>query len=256
MNALAQFMKVTKVVSAGRALQAPEKKYYHHVRREIRPLLPKTCAKILDVGAGAGGTLKWLKSIYPHARTTGVELNPDLAGELRGNADVAINSGIDEALPQLETYDLILLLDVLEHLVDSAGTLRSLCKRLNPGGQVIVSVPNIAHVSVLFPLLFRRRFTYGDAGILDRTHLRFFVEETAVQLLNDADLVVTAGLISGLQARRYKYTDRLSLGVFRHYLGQQYIMLGQLHQDGARQGRVAWDVAPDTPPDEEPVGRG
>ena len=66
---------------------------------------------------------------------------------------------------------------------------------------MIVSVPNVAHLSVSIPLLFRREFAYQDAGILDRTHLRFFVEDTAVKLLNDFKLVVERGLASGYIAR-------------------------------------------------------
>jgi hypothetical protein len=37
--------------------------YYHHVRREIECLLSKSASRILDVGAGAGATLSWLKSL-------------------------------------------------------------------------------------------------------------------------------------------------------------------------------------------------
>ena len=50
--------------------------YYHIVRREIESLLPKDPIRILEVGAGAGATLKWLKTLYPNAETTAVELNP------------------------------------------------------------------------------------------------------------------------------------------------------------------------------------
>ena len=90
--------------------------YYHYVRREIQPLLPKSATRILEVGAGAGGTLKWLKTLYPKAQTTAVELNPDLREELKQNVDVAVIGQIDETFAELKTYDLILLLDVLEHL--------------------------------------------------------------------------------------------------------------------------------------------
>jgi 2-polyprenyl-3-methyl-5-hydroxy-6-metoxy-1,4-benzoquinol methylase len=122
--------------------------YYHFVRREIEPLLPKSATRILDVGAGAGTTLQWLKTIYPKVETTGVELNPELLGELQKNTDVALIGDIHTCLSKLKTYDLILLLDVLEHLHDSTGTLQKLSKLLEPGGHVIVSVPNVAHLSV------------------------------------------------------------------------------------------------------------
>ena len=107
--------------------------YYHFVRREIEPLLPKDANRILEVGAGAGGTLKWLKTLYPKTETTAVEINPTLLGELRQNVDVALIGPIEETFPQLNTYDLILLLDVLEHLSDPIRTLRNLSKLLKRG---------------------------------------------------------------------------------------------------------------------------
>lgn len=217
--------------------------YYHHVRREIRPLLPRSASRILDVGAGSGGTLSWLKTLYPDAETTGVELNHELARELQRNADVAIVGNIDDCLPRLATFDLILLLDVLEHVPDSARTLQRIRGCLRAGGRVIVSVPNIAHLSVTVPLLMKRRFTYQDAGILDRTHLRFFVEDTAIQLLNDANLVVTMGLIGGLEGPKSRLLDNLSFGLLRHHLARQYIMVGEPKESDAVQQRVQWKVA-------------
>jgi len=217
--------------------------YFHHIRSEIQPLLPEKIAHILEVGAGAGRTLRWLKTIYPKASTTGVELNTVLADELKINADVAIIGNIDECIEKLKTYDLILLLDVLEHLVDSTETLKRLSRLLVPGGNVIVSVPNIAHISVSAPLLLCRRFSYQEAGILDHTHLRFFVEDTAIKLLNDAGLVVDAGLISGLQRRKYKMLNWVSFGLLRHHLVQQYIMRGQLVDKVEAQPKIHWAKA-------------
>jgi 2-polyprenyl-3-methyl-5-hydroxy-6-metoxy-1,4-benzoquinol methylase len=217
--------------------------YYHHVRREIQPLLPKNASRILDIGAGGGNTLGWLKTIYPKAKTTGVELNPELKDELKKNADVAIFESIDECVTRLETFDLILLLDVLEHVPDSANTLQKVRQLLQAGGRIIVSVPNIAHLSVTLPLLVQRRFTYQDAGIMDRTHLRFFVEDTAVKLLNDADLVVTKGLIGGLQGPKSKLLDHLSFGLLRHHLARQYIMVGESNDSEIVQRRVKWQIA-------------
>lgn len=217
--------------------------YYHLVRNEIEPLLPKAPARILEVGASSGATLKWLKTLNPNTETTAVELNPALRDELKQNADVVIVGPIDEKVSDLKTYDLILLLDVLEHLPDSTATLRKLSNLLEPGGHVIVSVPNIAHLSVSVPLLLQRRFNYQDAGILDRTHLRFFVEDTAIKLLNDANLTVTAGLVSGLNGPRAKMLDLLSFRLLRHHLAKQYIMLGQLSDRKIEQAKIRWKIS-------------
>ena len=217
--------------------------YYHWVRQEIKPLLPKNPSRVLEVGAGAGHTLKWIKALYPKTETTAVEINSALLQELRQNVDVPIIGPIDEALPQLKSYDLILFLDVLEHLSDPTATLRNLSKHLEANGQVIISVPNIAHLSVSVPLLLQRRFDYQDAGILDRTHLKFFVEGTAIKLLNDANFIVTAGLVSGIQGPKSKLLDLVSFGGLRHHLAKQYIMLGQLTDGKLSQERIRWALA-------------
>jgi 2-polyprenyl-3-methyl-5-hydroxy-6-metoxy-1,4-benzoquinol methylase len=71
----------------------------------------------------------------------------------------------------------VVLADVLEHLPDPVRVLRSVHSLLNPGARIVVSVPNVAHVSVRAQLLFGR-FRYSARGILDRTHLRFFTQRT------------------------------------------------------------------------------
>jgi 2-polyprenyl-3-methyl-5-hydroxy-6-metoxy-1,4-benzoquinol methylase len=214
------------------------KNYYHFVRQEIAPLLPMTAASALEVGAASGATLKWLKSRYTSIETTGVELNGEMWGELKSNVDIALIGPIEGVIPQLKSYDVILLLDVLEHLTDSLGTLIELCSALRPGGTIVVSLPNVAHFSVSVPLLLERRFEYADEGILDRTHVRFFTEQSAVRLLNDAGLTVTNGIVSGFEGSKSRFLDRASLGFLRHHLTKQYIMAAQLTKQP--QSKVRW----------------
>jgi len=236
---------VQQVLKVDEITAHPVAQYYHFVRTQIAPLLPKRPKKILEVGCASGATLRWLKSLFPDAETTGVELNSALLPELRQNADIAIIGTIEDCIPKLDHYDLILALDVLEHLVDSLGTLRRLCDNLErPNGRVIVSLPNVAHLSVSAPLLFRRRFEYQDAGILDRTHMRFFTEASAIELLNKAGLIVTSGVIAGLQGPKSKLIDRLSFGLLRHHLAKQYIMCGcPITAELNSQPQVRWGIA-------------
>lgn len=221
--------------------------YYGLVRSEIAPLLPHRLGggggRILDFGCGAGETLRWLRQVYPAAETTGVDANRALAERLQRNADRAIFIEPHDRLPaDLGAFDLILALDVLEHLADPLAMLRQLVGQLAPGGTVIVSVPNVAHYSVVMPLLMRRRFAYQDAGILDRTHLRFFVEDTALALMNDAGLVVDAGVVNGLQRRRNQLINLASFGLLRHRMVEQYIMRGHVAAGAFAQARVAWQM--------------
>jgi hypothetical protein len=78
---------------------------------------------------------------------------------------------------------------VLEHLRDPAAALVALRCSLAAGGQVVISVPNVAHAWVRLSLL-AGRFDYAERGILDRTHLRFFTRRTLGALVTGAGLRV------------------------------------------------------------------
>ncbi len=216
------------------------KKYYNFLRSEITSLLPNAPNSILEVGAASGATLKWLKSRFPNARTTGVELSADVAPVLAENVDVALIGSIDSVIGKLETYDLILLLDVLEHLDEPSDILKRLTKLLNDGGYMLISLPNVAHHSVLAPLLLKREFEYNDAGILDRTHRRFYTEKSAVRLANDAGLLVTKGLLSGFEGKKTRFINAVTFGAFKHYLTKQYIFRSRLNSRHEEQQAVHW----------------
>lgn len=84
-------------------------------------------------------------------------------------------------------FDVVLLADVLEHLPDPAATLAWAVGLLAVGGRVLVSVPNVAFLSVRLALLVGR-FQYQARGILDRTHLRFYTRRSLLQEMRSAGL--------------------------------------------------------------------
>jgi trans-aconitate methyltransferase len=216
--------------------------YHDLVRREIAPVLPANASRILDVGCGVGATARWLRSLYPSAMTIGIEGEGDLKSKLAANVDEAIIHDLNEEPPDIGAPDLILFLDVLEHLVDPAVVLGRFASRLAPGGAVIVSVPNVAHPSVVLPLAMKGQWTYADAGILDRTHLRFFTYKTAVELVESAGFHIDAGLYSGLNGPKAKMFDRVTFGRFRSRMAKQFIMRGVRGEVG----RPVWSAAPAT----------
>jgi 2-polyprenyl-3-methyl-5-hydroxy-6-metoxy-1,4-benzoquinol methylase len=86
-----------------------------------------------------------------------------------------------------ETFDVILLGDVLEHLRNAEAILLKLQKYLTRSGFLVVSLPNIAHASVRLALL-QGHFVYQDVGILDKTHLRFFTLQSMCSLFESTGL--------------------------------------------------------------------
>lgn len=88
-------------------------------------------------------------------------------------------------------YDQIIISDVLEHLINPVGVLMKITKILKPNGQIIISVPNIAFITVRINLLLGR-FEYTDFGIMDKTHLKFFTKSTLISLIKNSGLNVVS----------------------------------------------------------------
>ena len=145
--------------------------------------------RALDVGAADGFLAERLTA--QGWSVTALERDPELAGRARGRCKEVVVADLESAARLLHgPFDAIVYGDVLEHLSDPRAALLALDQTLAPGGTVIVSVPNVAHLWVRLSLLIGR-FDYADRGILDRTHLRFFTRRTLVALLREAGLSVT-----------------------------------------------------------------
>jgi SAM-dependent methyltransferase len=214
--------------------------YYRFVRREIESLLPPSASLIVDVGCGEGLTAAWLKSRYPGSTTIGLEGNPELSDRLAANVDEAKIVDLNGPLPDVGAPDLLLFLDVLEHLARPETVLSELTANMPADGTVIISVPNIAHLSVSLPLFMRNEFAYRDAGILDRTHLRFFVLRSAISLLSDAGFTVTGGIRLGFDGPRTKLLDWITFGLLREKLTKQYILAATRQPVGVSGNVVRW----------------
>jgi SAM-dependent methyltransferase len=150
--------------------------------------------RILDVGAGRGklGEAMRARGNVVH----GIELDADAARVAGARLDFvhcgdATRTG---ALPEpiaAGGYDRVVFADVLEHVLDPEALLLAARPLVKPGGEVVVSLPNVATWTMRLRLV-TGDFTYGDAGILDRTHLRFYTRRTARALLESCGLTIVA----------------------------------------------------------------
>jgi SAM-dependent methyltransferase len=217
-------------------------KYYTFIRSEIAPLLPRAATRILDVGCGVGATSAWLKSIYPESRTVGLEGNAALLPELARNVDEPHIVDLNGPWPDVGVADIVLLLDVLEHLVLPEEALARAMAMMTEDGTIIISLPNVAHFSVSLPLILLGRFDYTDAGILDRTHLHFFYRESALNLVRRIGLEVEKGLMAGILGPNTRLIDRLTLGLIRDRLTKQYIFSARRRQFASRSA-LRWVAA-------------
>jgi 2-polyprenyl-3-methyl-5-hydroxy-6-metoxy-1,4-benzoquinol methylase len=194
--------------------------------------------RLLDVGAADGLLSRHLADAG--WRVTAIEADPVLAEAGRPYCERMVVGDLDRDLPELDTvFDAIVYGDVLEHLVDPLRTVQGLNRWLAPGGRVVISVPNVAHLAIRLSLLMGR-FDYFDRGILDRTHLRFFTDRSLRRLLAAAGLVIvrrTATAVPLYQVLPAAWHGRLVAAVhavsaalsrtFPRLLGYQFVVVAE-----------------------------
>jgi glycosyltransferase involved in cell wall biosynthesis len=143
-----------------------------------------TNQEVLEVGCGEG--FFGAKLAERGNRLTGVDLlpAPQHRAAYQDYFSADLSRGFGPALEKLRgrRFDKILLMDVLEHLERPERLLAECLELAHPQTRLLVSVPNVANLTVRLALLLGR-FTYADRGILDRTHLRFFTRKSARALL-------------------------------------------------------------------------
>ena len=189
--------------------------YYEHARLEILPLLPVTFDSVVDFGGASGRTLSAIRTRHPSVKTVCVDADEQSLLRAGESGHVVIRC------------DLALFLDVLEHLVDPWSVLSSVVQKLRTNALVIVSLPNVRFWEASLNLTLRGRWHLRDAGVLDRTHLRFFTKNSGGELLRSSGLVIekTRERLAG--GRRYRLLNILSLGVFSDFLTCQYVYVGR-----------------------------
>ena len=145
--------------------------YYGHRRDDILPLLPERLSEVLEIGCGDGATGEWLEGRYG-CRVTGVELNPKAAALAARRIHRVIAADV-ESVELDGRFDLVLALELFEHLTRQEEFLARMRVLLAPGGALLLSVPNVGHGAVVEDLI-AGRFDYLPVGLLCFTHFRFF----------------------------------------------------------------------------------
>lgn len=144
--------------------------------------------RVLDVGCGSGLLGSRLRELGNTVWGADSAREVAAAAEERLDrfmlVDVTDPVRVGELLGQ-EVFDVIVFADVLEHLVDPVRLLDEYRRFLAPGGEILVSVPNVAVWNVRLALLLGR-FDYTPTGTLDRTHLRFFTRQNLLRALSES----------------------------------------------------------------------
>jgi 2-polyprenyl-3-methyl-5-hydroxy-6-metoxy-1,4-benzoquinol methylase len=164
--------------------------YYACEREDMRKLVPAGVRRVLDVGCGNGAFGAGLKRERPGIHVAGIELT-DWAETAREYLDGVYKVDAErDDLNIMGKFDCITFNDVLEHLFDPWKMVARLSSCLEPGGYMIASSPNMRFFHVLKALVLNKRFDYEDAGVMDRTHVRWFTIRTFPEIFLRAGLIV------------------------------------------------------------------
>lgn len=140
-------------------------------------ITPKTIA---DVGCGAGEVIRRVSLEFPSARCKGLEISQDALDRTRGRESANLSYHLCDVPRIHERFDLILLIDVIEHIEDCFGFLRSLRGKAE---HIVAHIPlDLSFLSLLVDTPMANRLSVG--------HLHYFTKATALALLSDTGYTV------------------------------------------------------------------
>ncbi len=212
--------------------------YYRSPRPELAEHVPLHTTRLLDCGCGGGEFGLALKR-RGVKEVVGIEII-ERAWELAKQVlDDALCGSIEQIeLPFEDDYfDCIVFGDVLEHLVEPVKTLRKVSRVLSKDGVIVMSIPNVRFWQTV-EMHVNGRWQYEDAGIMDRTHLRFFcapdmelmVQEAGLEVLTIQPLSMWPPERLPLDSNRILKLGKISIGPLnddehRDFLVYQYLVI-------------------------------
>ena len=193
----------------------------------------KPGSKILDVGCGFGSVSGEL--IRRGHTVYGMEVNTEAVAELHKLGFKVLEQDITKPFNLNEKFDVILILDVLEHVFDPTAILHECRKVLAEGGSIIISVPLYFDLRDRVRILFTGRIVSYDNLVYGKPlyskirsfiydHIRFFKPEDVIEMCSIANLkpvqtkyTALAGLNSFFwRLIANKYSVKLWPGLFAH----------------------------------------
>ena len=205
------------------AYRAKSQQYFSAVRQDYINELPMNrAARILEIGCGYGETGAIALSQGKCGSYCGVELCESPAQRAQEKISEVVVGNVEQViLPwPAASFDVLILSEVLEHLVDPWATLRKIRPLMKSGSRVFASSPNACHYRMI-AMLLRGDWTLSDFGEMDRTHLRLFTPKTYRELFETSGYHVDSIRPLEKLGGKARLANMLTLGRVKHLLIRQ-----------------------------------
>lgn len=170
----------------------PAKLSPDNIDRLSTSLIPRN-SKILELGCATGFMSQYFTDSLG-CQVYGVELDSTAARKAAKYTRGVIVGNLDDhhtwkQIKKQGQFEVVFASSVIEHTRDPWTILNHITKVLKPGGQLIITTPNIAHWRARLHLL-SGHWDYQDFGTFDNTHLRFFTYHSFQHLVTQAGLTI------------------------------------------------------------------
>lgn len=185
-------------------------------------------ARILDIGCATGTLGTEIKANKAPRQLIGIEIDKRSADKALRFYDKVLVMDVEKTvrLPfKRKSFDCIVLADILEHLRDPESLLKTVSKYLADDGVLIVSVPNVAFISIRISLGVGR-FEYHEKGIMDKSHLHFFTLASFQKLIQDSgfQIISVRGYIN--TRKQLNFLDMLAK-LFPTIFAYQFLLIAR-----------------------------
>jgi 2-polyprenyl-3-methyl-5-hydroxy-6-metoxy-1,4-benzoquinol methylase len=204
--------------------------YYNYDRHELLPFLgkPNSQSKILEIGCATG---KFRNYFHNECDYWGVEPSPEAAQQATFSLSRVLTGTFREKYCEIPDnyFDYVICNDVIEHMDDHDWFLQKIKEKMVGEAVIIGSIPNVRYIENILNLLFRKEWKYVEAGVLDRTHLRFFTERSLKRTLVENGYIIEqfSGInhvsLSWVNSRRLLMTGVASLSYFLFGSDTRYV---------------------------------
>lgn len=181
---------------------------FHRSRLLKNHVLNNKCKSVLEIGSGVGLIGSYILKHAPEINYLGIEIDKESFDKSQSLNLNTINDDFKAMDKIEETFDVIMLWEVLEHLQDLKSFIDLAYKRLNKGGKIILSVPN-------YDKIYNYKNREKDAIFQDLPpiHLNFLTEKSIVnvfQLNQFKDCTATV--------KKFPYVNLKTIGFYSQFI--------------------------------------